>query len=85
MLKFITSILLTAINRLIDADVRKEIFDLVTAYMNMEGLSGPEKKAEVQKQLAELQGELGENIKEMKGFVLSTAIDIYHAFIAARQ
>ncbi len=85
LLKVITSILLTAINRLIDADVRKEMWDLVKAYMNVEGLSGPEKKAVVSKELSELQGELGENIQEMKGWILSTGIDIYHAHIRARE
>ena len=85
MLKIITSILLTAINRLIDSDVRKEIRELVQAYMNVDNLSGPEKKERVKQELSDLKGELGKNIQEMQGFVLSTAIDIYHAWLAARS
>jgi len=85
MTKIITSILMTVINRLIDADVRKEIMDLVKSYMNVEGLSGPEKKASVSKELQELKGALGDNIREMKGWIVSTGIDIYHAWLKERQ
>ena len=85
MIKVITSGLLFLISRLIDKDVIDAIKKLVAIYMANDGLAGHEKKERVTAALNELHGEVAENVSEMAGWLLSTAIDIVHGYLEVRK
>ena len=84
-IKTITSSLLFLISRLIDKDVMVEVKRLVEVYMNLADVPGPDKKRMVTEILTHVTHELSENIVEMSGWLLSTAIDIAHAYLTVRK
>lgn len=79
-----TSILVGAAKILVGSSLMKEIFELVSAYMNVEGLTGPEKKERVKKELRDVYGEGSKVLQGIAGFLLDTTIGIAHAYIQVR-
>ena len=82
--KFATGAMLWAIKRLANPVLIKEIFELVQAYMNIDGLTGSEKKERVKEELADVKRESAKFLESFAGFLLDTAIGIVHAYIAVR-
>ena len=84
-IKTITSSLLFLISRLIDKDVMQEVKRLVLVYMNLDDVPGPVKKQMVTDILNHVSHEFNENVSEMSGWLLSTAIDVVHGYLTVRK
>jgi hypothetical protein len=83
--KFVTGMLLRFIKLVVDSKVFEHIQGLVTAYLNVDNMAGEEKKKAVTAQLQALEGDIGGIVADMSGWLLSTAIDIAHAYIVTHS
>lgn len=82
--KLITAGLLRLIGLMIDGKLLDHIKALVLVYINADELTGTEKKKAVTEELLALKDDLGAIVSQMAGWLLSTAIDIVHAYIVTR-
>lgn len=79
--KLITASLLQLIKLLVDSDIIDQIRQLVLSLWG-DDKAGAAKKADVTRQLHD---ELGDIVSDMAGWLLSTAIDVVHAYLATRM
>lgn len=79
--KLITAGLLNLIGLMVDGRLLDHIKALVLVYINADDLSGAEKKKAVTEALKD---DFGAIVSQMAGWLLSTAIDIVHAYIVTR-
>ena len=81
--KLITATFLQLIKILATSDLVARIRELVLMYWS-DHRKGKDKKAEVTGILLELTDELGDVARDMAGWIISTAIDIVHAYLINR-
>lgn len=82
--QIISGLLMTVITQLIGGGLKNHIVSLVRLQLGNTEFTGPEKKAEVLRQLSLLRGDLLIAIEKAGSYFVSAAVDIAVAYVKSR-
>lgn len=83
--KLIAAALLQLIKVLAGSKLMKEVIELVRAMMNVQCLTGVQKKTLVTAELNDVKNEFFDIVQDMSNWIVSAAIDISYAYLVTRK